>query len=713
MTIPATPRRSPVYVGNGTATDYAFAFKATDPATLVVTVADANDLNSQVLVNGVDYTVTLNGDQSASPGGSISYAGLPVGHRLVITSDTDSSQPTAISNLGAFHANVLEGALDRIVILHQQQQEQLDRCVKVVPTSEQDPTTLLDTAVTNASNYAAAAAASAAAAALIPGPSGSANVGFLQSGAGAVARSVQAKLRDTVSVKDFGATGDGTTDDTAAIQQAATAAAGGALYFPAGTYIGADISLPGGMLIFGPGVLKTRAQASLEFKPYFRLTAADVAFDGLTFDGNKAAQFADSPSDSWNTGANNTGKANRSAIYGDNSGTGYTIKNVSVRGCKFVDQWSASVALRNVSGVILDGNTFEDCYFECGLIYASGATRNTGAVISNNRCVNIGSGHASVNANAFVLTNFDGAVVANNFVATVERNFLKMENCTRVSVSGNVLDTNTAPGFNCLQGQSGAQHISVVGNVFRNVQKGIYFQTGTISDIVISNNVIEGGVAESGVADGIAVVDASGVVISGNTINGVKRHGIYVANTSSLAIRGNRITPAATFTGTQACGILISATSSQSEISIGENMIDAGFLSGSSAGPLAVETSATITRLSITGNIVNTRTNAQSDRGIRVMVGVYVDAIVSGNVTPGIIECASTVTLLNNVCGRAIPSSSGSRTLAPGSAAPTSGQHYVGEIQYHSAPAAGGNIGWVCTSGGTPGTWKTFGAIAP
>lgn len=164
MTIPATPRRSPVYVGNGTATDYAFTFKVTDPATLAVTVADANDLNSQVLVNGVDYTVTLNGDQNASPGGSISYASLPVGHRLVITSDTDSSQPTAISNLGAFHANVLEGALDRIVILHQQQQEQLDRCVKVVPTSEQDPSTLFDTALTLASNSANAAAASALAA---------------------------------------------------------------------------------------------------------------------------------------------------------------------------------------------------------------------------------------------------------------------------------------------------------------------------------------------------------------------------------------------------------------------------------------------------------------------------------------------------------------------------------------------------------------------
>lgn len=44
-------------------------------------------------------------------------------------------------------------------------------------------------------------------------------------------------------------------------------------------------------------------------------------------------------------------------------------------------------------------------------------------------------------------------------------------------------------------------------------------------------------------------------------------------------------------------------------------------------------------------------------------------------------------------------------------AAPLAGTFKVGDTTYNTAPAAGGFIGWVCTTAGTPGTWKTFGAI--
>lgn len=68
----------------------------------------------------------------------------------------------------------------------------------------------------------------------------SANSTFLQSGTGAVTRTVQTKLREYwVSVTDFGADPTGINDSTSAIQAAmdAIAVTGGTLYIPPGTYL--------------------------------------------------------------------------------------------------------------------------------------------------------------------------------------------------------------------------------------------------------------------------------------------------------------------------------------------------------------------------------------------------------------------------------------------------------------------------------------------
>ena len=44
-------------------------------------------------------------------------------------------------------------------------------------------------------------------------------------------------------------------------------------------------------------------------------------------------------------------------------------------------------------------------------------------------------------------------------------------------------------------------------------------------------------------------------------------------------------------------------------------------------------------------------------------------------------------------------------------AAPTTGAHTVHELVWNTTPEPGGNIGWVCTTAGTPGTWKPWGVI--
>lgn len=58
---------------------------------------------------------------------------------------------------------------------------------------------------------------------------------FVQSGTGVVERTVTEKLQETVSVKDFGAVGDGSTNDYPAF--AAAAAAASVIFVPKGTYV--------------------------------------------------------------------------------------------------------------------------------------------------------------------------------------------------------------------------------------------------------------------------------------------------------------------------------------------------------------------------------------------------------------------------------------------------------------------------------------------
>ena len=64
-------------------------------------------------------------------------------------------------------------------------------------------------------------------------------IGFMQAGTGALTRTMQAKNRDTVSVKDFGAVGDGVTDDAAAFLAAwgAIKLIGGTILVPPGNYL--------------------------------------------------------------------------------------------------------------------------------------------------------------------------------------------------------------------------------------------------------------------------------------------------------------------------------------------------------------------------------------------------------------------------------------------------------------------------------------------
>jgi hypothetical protein len=123
----------------------------------------------------------------------------------------------------------------------------------------------------------------------------SVDVSFLQSGTGAVTRTVQSKERDVVSVKDFGAVGNGIANDTAAIQAAITYALsttyGGNVRFPIGSYlVSSEIQIPktpGKVIniIFDYGAVVTNAVSYTGFLFYVGSSSVPGGGSGVTFSG--------------------------------------------------------------------------------------------------------------------------------------------------------------------------------------------------------------------------------------------------------------------------------------------------------------------------------------------------------------------------------------------------------------------------------------------
>lgn len=137
--------------------------------------------------------------------------------------------------------------------------------------------TTIPTAIAELDSEAAKSAALAAS-------GGSSLVGFLQAGSGAVVRTAQSKMRDTVSVKDFGAVGDGVADDTAAF--VAALASSDYVFVPPGIYkVGAQIDITGNKTIEGSGggnheALPSRINFTAPSGNCFSATSAE--FGGIT-----------------------------------------------------------------------------------------------------------------------------------------------------------------------------------------------------------------------------------------------------------------------------------------------------------------------------------------------------------------------------------------------------------------------------------------------
>jgi parallel beta-helix repeat protein len=359
-----------------------------------------------------------------------------------------------------------------------------------------------------------------------PTDDGAAAINFLQAGTGAVVRTVQSKERDVVSVKDFGAVGDGVTDDTAAIQAAVESlATGSTLYFPDGTYlVSSAVLLSGsaqnktGLTFSGNSAVIQLAAAISNQNVAEIVSGTNYKVCGLTFKGNKGTVTT--------PGTDSSYRYFNGLYVG--AVAGKTLTNVAISGCRFTN--CAYDGLMLGSGPVQPGNilpgvdnvTILGCQFDLNEVGLSGGAYRK----------------VTISDNAFIDNDIYGVLADST--------------CGDVSISGNTIKTGTTLGAtNAGIFVYAASQIAIIGNSVEGGKVGVLISTGA-SDFTISGNTVS-----NCATSGIVVTNSTRGVISGNAVASAAQYGIAIQSSSSqVSINANSV---------RSCGfdgIYLSATSS-------------------------------------------------------------------------------------------------------------------------------------------------------
>lgn len=412
-------------------------------------------------------------------------------------------------------------------------------------------------------------------------PNGSSLVGYIQGGTSSIATTVQTKLREQVSVKDFGAIGNGVADDSAAF--AAAAAAAHRVYVPSGTYL-VDASnsgpfLPSNTHFFGDGETSVIGRYSYSPAKACFLTDSggpgtfitDIGFSNLKFRGRVDSLGHDEVYGHfiYLSGVKRVTIENcyfegprGDAIY-IGSGPGGPLSErhnyeIVIRNNVFdgvingVDGGRNAISVIDVNNILIDGNTFTtwsrndmpgSIDFEPN--YSFGVIKNVRVV--NNRFTNCAGnrGHVTFSVDKTASANFQNAIVSNN----------SFEIC-RAAVC--IYTSSTLPSVF----PTAAQEILISNNTATRIGFFVEKVIGPIYDLTITDNIIFGTASGDG---RIVIGDASvnwtvkDINIVNNTITSVTSTPIVVYdNCANVIIARN------TMRGATSSHITIGATGTTS-----------------------------------------------------------------------------------------------------------------------------------------------------
>lgn len=322
------------------------------------------------------------------------------------------------------------------------------------------------------------------------------------SASGIAARDAAAVL----NVKDYGAVGDGVTDDTSAIQAAIEAAAASTrtktVTVPAGRYVVSRIFVRIGVTLEGVGgaVLEQKAAGSFS-TVQIPDGATGATVRNLEIDGESASQ---------------TGLVNGIDISADRA---------TLEGCYIHDTSGKGVAATAPAfWVTIRGNRVERAGGSG--IGISGANH---VVVSSNHIENTGGAGVGIAASAREV-----AVVVNTIRDCTLDGVVGYESTLKnITATGNIVNT---PGNHGLH--LGGQGIVMADNVIYNVQVGHGLFVRNHDDTTAHDVSITGNAVWTSAQSAVRVDIADGVTISGNSGNGTTT-AIYALLSANVAIDGN------------------------------------------------------------------------------------------------------------------------------------------------------------------------------